>query len=304
MENLLENNSMILMEGAILERLRRSADVELHDMLLNAPLIYNKDAGDVMGKIYQGYIDVAMNAGLPIILTTPTWRTNRERVRSADVPGSINIDAVRYMQKIRDAEKNKVVKIKIGGVIGCKNDCYLPEEALSAEDAQEFHSWQINELVKGGVDFLIAETLPSIHEALGIARAMQSTGIPYIISFVISRDGFVLDGTSLDEAINFIDSNVDVRPIGFTINCAYPSFLCLDKQSSKVFDRLIGYVANASSLDHCDLDKADQVEVDSVSEWGDLLLDLNKTYGVQILGGCCGTNDEHLQYLVDNNSSS
>jgi len=301
MKDLLKNNSMILMEGAIVERLRRSDAVNLHDILVNAPLIYDKNAGDIMAKLYQGYIDIALTAELPIFLTTPTWRTNRERVEKTGIAKSINIDAVHYLQQIRDSEKNSSGIIKIGGMVGCRNDCYLPDEGLSVEEAQEFHSWQIEQLVKGGVDFLIAETLPNVQEALGIAKAMQSTEVPYIISFVISRDGCILDGTSLDEAIQFIDSNTDVHPIGYAVNCAHPSFLSPSKQPTKVFNRLIGYIGNASSLDHCDLDTADKMEVDSVSEWGDLMLDLNRKYGVKILGGCCGTGNEHLQYIVKYN---
>ena len=27
---------------------------------------------------------------------------------------------------------------------------------------------------------------------------------------------------------------------------------------------------------------------------------LNKTYGIKMLGGCCGTGVEHLRYLVEN----
>jgi len=300
MKKLLKNNSMILMEGAIVERLRRSDGINLHDILVNALLIYDKNAGDVMAEIYQGYIDIALSADLPILLTTPTWRTNRERVANTGTSKCINIDAVHYLQKIRDLKKNSSGVIKIGGMVGCRNDCYLPDEGLPVSEAQEFHSWQIEQLVKGGIDFLIAETLPNVQEALGIAKAMQSTRIPYIISFVISRDGCVLDGTSLDEAIGLIDSNTDIKPLGYTVNCAHPSFLSPLKQLAKVCDRLIGYIANASSLDHCELDTADKMEVDSVSEWGNLMLDLNKTYGVKILGGCCGTSNEHLQYLVDN----
>ncbi|MET0094858.1 MAG: homocysteine S-methyltransferase family protein, partial [Sedimenticola sp.] len=81
---------------------------------------------------------------------------------------------------------------------------------------------------------------------------------------------------------------------------AHPSFLCPEEQPEKVFSRLIGYQANASSLDHCELEKADELKVDSVSEWGRLMLSLNASYGVRILGGCCGTGIEHLQYLISN----
>ena len=303
MEQFFEKNPFVLMEASIVELLRRSGKVHLHETLVNAPLIYDQTARKVIGDLYKGYIDIALNADLPILVCTPTWRTNKTRVKEANVPSSINIDAVHYLKEIRDSYSYKDTTIKIGGMIGCKNDCYLPEEGLSIKESQYFHSWQIEQLAEGGADFLIAETLPNVQEALGIAKAMELMDIPYFISFVISRDGCVLDGTTLEKAINLIDSNTKKPPLGYMVNCAYPSFLCPQNQPSHTLARLVGYLANASSLDHCDLEKADELKTDSISHWGDLMLELNHTYGVKVLGGCCGTGVKHLQYLIDNRST-
>jgi homocysteine S-methyltransferase len=298
MQELFNNDSLILMEAAIVERLRRSADIKLHPTLVNAPLIYEKAGRAAMARIYQQYIDVALAAGNPFLMCAPTWRANHERVKAAKINPSINIDALSFLQELRDAQKTGRENIKIGGMIGCKNDCYKPEEGLSAKEAEQFHAWQAGQLKQGGADFIIAETLPYIEEAIGIARALESTGLPYFISFVISRDGRMLDGTDLDTAIKTIDTQTQRNPLGYMINCAYPSFLCAADQPPAVYDRLLGYLANASSLDHCDLDGADELKTESVTDWGDLMLDLNRTHGVKILGGCCGTGEEHLKYLV------
>ena len=64
--------------------------------------------------------------------------------------------------------------------------------------------------------------------------------------------------------------------------------------------RFIGFIANASSLDQTELDGRGEIDVDDVSTWGNQMLALNRRYGVKILGGCCGTGVEHLQYIVDN----
>lgn len=286
------------MEAAIVERLRRSGEVRLHDTLVNAPLIYDERTREIMGALYQGYVDLALNAGLPMLLCTPTWRANRARVHEAEVDSSINIDASRFMRAFRDAAAHRGGIVRVGGMTGCRNDCYRPDEGLSVSASQAFHAWQVEQLAEGGVDFLIAETLPSLDESLGIALAMQETGLPYIISFVISRDGRLLDGSSLAEAMDRIDAGTRQPPLGYMANCAYPSFLCPDRQPAEVLARLIGFLANASSLDHADLDHADQLKLDDPSEWGDLMLELNHRYGVQILGGCCGTDEHHLGYLV------
>ncbi|ESP92381.1 hypothetical protein PL2TA16_04503, partial [Pseudoalteromonas luteoviolacea 2ta16] len=42
---------------------------------------------------------------------------------------NINADAVKFMNKIRDEKKAAKSTILIGGMVGCKNDCYRPQEA-------------------------------------------------------------------------------------------------------------------------------------------------------------------------------
>jgi homocysteine S-methyltransferase len=306
MKELIKNNPLILMEGAVVEQLRRSEKVQLHPILINAPLIYENKGKKELEKIYQGYIDIALKAKIPFIMVTPTWRTSKDRILEAEASLTINKDVVEFMQDIRNRQQQGREWIKIGGMIGCKNDCYQPDEGLSAEASEAFHAWQIDQLKQAGVDFLIAETLPNIEEAKGIARAMEKAALPYIISFVISRTGQVLDGTDLDTAVSDIDSYTAQKPLGYMVNCAYPTFLCAADQPESLFNRLIGYLANASSLDHCDLDGSDQLHTEDISDWGQEMLKLNKTHGVKILGGCCGTGNAHLKYLVKhyNNNGS
>ena len=299
MKQLIEDSPLILMEAAIVEQLRRSGNFTLHQSLLNAPLIYDMKGRVTLSKLYQSYIDIAAEAELPFLMCTPTWRANKSRVFRSNVSHSINADASAFMKEIRDLQGNSNLVIKTGGMMGCKNDCYLPDEGLSIADSERFHSWQVEHLADAGVDFLIAETLPNIAEATGIAKAMATTGLPYIISFVINRNGNVLDGTGLSEAIDIIDSNTSIKPLGYMVNCAYPSFLSAELQPEELFARLIGCQANASSLDHCELDNSDALSIEEVSEWGDAMLGLNREYGIKILGGCCGTGREHLRYIVD-----
>ena len=46
--------------------------------------------------------------------------------------------------------------------------------------------------------------------------------------------------------------------------------------------------------------KGEVLAVDDLSDWGNRMIELNQKYGVRILGGCCGTDAQHLQYIVDN----
>lgn len=287
------------MEAAVIERLRRKQDIELHSTLLNAPLIYDQKGRNESERIYTEYIDLAQSLNIPIFICTPTWKTNHSRVLDSGLSKEINIDAVKFLNSIRNNYGHFSTKIKIGGLIGCKNDCYLPEQGLSITESKEFHTWQISQLVRGRIDFLIAETLPNLEEAIGISQAMEDTGLPYFISFVINRKGHLLDGNTLLDAVKTIDQNTKTNPVGYMINCAYPTFLCAENQPVQVLDRLIGYLANASSLDHCELENAEELHSEPISNWGNAMLELNRKHQIKILGGCCGTDGNYLNYICE-----
>src|SRR5579863_4910097 len=205
MQKLINAHNKILMEGAIVEQLRYYTSIALHPTLIHAPLIYDMHGRKVLAELYQSYLDLALKANLPFLMCSPTWRTNFERVTSSGINRNINVDAVKFMQEIRNQYPAAKNRIMVGGMIGCKGDAYQPNQGLSCLQARDFHSWQISELAKAEPDFIIAETLPNIEEAKGIARALEATSIPYIISFVINRECCLLDQTPLMDAIEQID---------------------------------------------------------------------------------------------------
>ena len=299
-QKIIDDHEFILAEAAVIEALRRSGNPELHPRLENALLIYDDAGQRALSGLYRSYIDVAHMADIPIVVCTPTWRANRERISEARITDDVNGDAVEFLKRMRDTWGPWTANILIGGLIGCKNDCYRPGEGLSESESEAFHRWQITRLGKAGVDFLMGATLPALPEAIGMALAMARTHIPYIISFVINREGKILDGNCLANAISEIDAACGSPPLGYMINCAYPSFLNANRQPQSVLSRLIGYQANASSLDHSRLDGAALLQADDLSQWGSLMIELNRKFGIKILGGCCGTSREHLQFIVQN----
>lgn len=289
------------MEGAIVEQLRYCTSINLHPTLIHAPLIYDEHGGKILAELYKKYIEIALNAKLPFIMCSPTWRTNFERVIHSGINKNINVDAVTFMQNIKEEYPDAKNMIKIGGMIGCKGDAYQPNEGLSCLQAQDFHFWQINELIKAKPDFIIAETLPCLEEAKGMALSLEQTDIPYIISFVINKKACLLDNTPLMEAMDNIDAITKKNPIGYMVNCSFPSFLRAEHQEKRLFNRLIGFLANASSLDHCVLNLSSSIQSESVIDWANAMVELNEKFNIKILGGCCGTKHEHLQHIVKKN---
>ena len=297
---LLEDNSLMLTECAVSERLRRMPDIELDPVLFNTVLIYDPVGRKRLEQIYLSYRRVAEEAKLPILLCAPTWRVDRERIELAGVPQSINRDAVAFMKRFKAQHETGHSALVAGALIAPKNDCYSADLGLSRSESAEFHGWQIDELAGSDAEVIIAQTIPSVSESLGMSDRLAVSGKPYIISFVINRFGRVLDGTPLAEAIDQVDQASVSPPAGYMVNCVYPTFLDMRELSSGFLCRLVGIQANASSRDHDQLDGADQLQQDPLQDWGQNMLKLHRDHGLKILGGCCGTDHTYLQFLVDN----
>ena len=98
----LESASCILGEGAVIERLRRSGDLELDPFLVNSAFIYADAKRAALESIYRQYLDIGREFDLPLLISTPTWRANRERIDSAGYSGvDVNGDNVRFFDALR-----------------------------------------------------------------------------------------------------------------------------------------------------------------------------------------------------------
>lgn len=295
----LAQSPLVLTECAISERLRRMDDIELHPQLFNTPLIYEARGRKALEQIYLSYRQVAQNANVPILLCAPTWRIDQKQTTIAGASPSINRDAVTFVKELATQWQTDDSPVFTGSLLAPKNDCYSPEHSLSRNESSSFHSWQIDKLIQTQASVIIAQTMPSIQEALGMADVLSLATIPYIISFVIDCEGRVLDGTPLWEAIQIIDNGVERAPTGYMVNCVYPTFIGAERQPTQFFTRLLGIQANASSKNHKDLDGAETLQQDPLPDWGKNMLHLHNRHRIKILGGCCGTDDTYLQYLMD-----
>ncbi|OGM03199.1 MAG: hypothetical protein A2008_08385 [Candidatus Wallbacteria bacterium GWC2_49_35] len=306
LSQLISENKLLFTEGAVVERVRREIGVEMNDGgLLNAALVYEERGREILEKIYRQYLDIGKSNGMPMLIFTPTWRANKDRIAGSPYKSrDVNADCFRFMDGIRRSYGDYGNKIFIGGLTGCKGDAYRPSEGLEAGEAYEFHKSQTAALASAGVDFLIAETLPALPEAIGISLAMAATAKTYALSFVIRADGCLLDGNSLNASIAEIDSAVDPKPLFYMVNCVHPSVLASTltaeiNRSDTLRRRLIGIQANTSSLSPEELDQNCTLQSDDENKFYEFITKLHFQHGMKIFGGCCGTTDRHIKKIVD-----
>jgi len=292
--------SAILMEGAIGERLKREYNIIFDDRVAMASLIYNARSKHAMLNIFEGYLAIAKKYYLPFIATTPTRRANRERVMQSKYNEKIIEDNVRFLQQIKDnADSNMFV----GGLMGCKGDAYKATEILSVKQAKEFHSWQANLFKYSGVDFLYAGIMPALSEAIGMANAMEDTGLPYIISFMIRDDGKLIDGTTIHNAILNIDKATTRKPLCYMTNCVHPIVLrkalsCSFNETKLVKARFHGIQANTSPLSPEKLDNSYDLKCSEGVKLARDMIELYEYFTPKIFGGCCGTDNTHMEEIA------
>lgn len=190
--------------------------------------------------------------------------------------------------------------VYVAGVVGPSGDAYTPGEALPAREAREYHAVQIGALAKSGVDFLYAPTFPAVEEALGVSAAMAESSLPHVVSFVLGRDGRVLDGTPLHAAIERIDA--EAPPLFYSISCVHTSVVAraLREEAASKFvgHRLLELKANASALRTEELVKLDHLEGDDPERFASGMCEIHREFGLRVLGGCCGTDDRHIRALA------
>jgi len=246
-----------------------------------------------------------------MLTLAPTWRANPERTNKADfgTVEEINRDCVKFLKTIRDSYGDYKNRVFVAGMVGCRGDAYNPAEARSIQASDRFHTRQIEALASSGVDFIKAATLPAVSEALGIARAIGRTGTPCVLSFVIRPDGTVLDGTPLHTAVEMIDSKTDPAPTFYMVNCVHPTVFMSAMStettiSYNVAERVLGFQANTSAKSPEELDSLPYLDTTAPDAFAEMMLEIHKKFGTRILGGCCGTDDSHIEKVAEKLSSA
>jgi homocysteine S-methyltransferase len=306
LENILEKEPFILTEGSLIERLRRNPEIEMHPDILNAGLVYDPQGAKILADLYREYLDIGEEYDLPMLAYTPTWRANADRIRSNRYHNTkdVNGDCFRFLTSIRQEYGDYAKRIFIGGLVGCRGDAYRPQDCLSMNEAASFHEYQVARLCSAGVDFLVAQTLPCIDEAMGLSMAMAEHELPYIIGFILRPNGDLLDGVPLDEAIQMLDEQVHPRPCFYLANCIHPKIFesAMAAQCSRgesIAKRIIGLQANTSKKSPEELEDLPYLDTEEAAVFGKLMISLHRRFGTKVLGGCCGTDNRHIASIAE-----
>ena len=269
------------------------------------PLLRDAIGRDRLADYFRRYLDIAEQRELGFVLDTPTWRANTDwgaRLGfTVDELSAINRDAVAEAKAIRAPYAARGMNVPVNGVVGPRGDGYRPDAMMSAAEAEAYHRPQVEAFRDAGADMVSAVTMNYSEEAVGIARAAKSAGLPSVISFTVETDGRLPSGEGLRSAIESVDEETDGAPAYFMINCAHPShFDEVLAAGGNWIGRIGGIRANASTKSHAELDAATELDPGDPPDLGRRYRAMRDRFGqISVLGGCCGTDNRHLAAICE-----
>jgi S-methylmethionine-dependent homocysteine/selenocysteine methylase len=192
------------------------------------------------------------------------------------------------------------VPVVIAGCVGPRGDAYRPESLMRVDEAERYHSEQLELLADTAVDLVSAVTLTYANEAIGIARAARAAGVPVAISFTVETDGRLPSGEELGEAIGRVDAETEGAPAYFMVNCAHPThFDHVLASGERWLGRIVGIRANASTRSHAELDEADELDAGDPDDLAARYVELrSRLPALAVAGGCCGTDLRHVTRIA------
>jgi S-methylmethionine-dependent homocysteine/selenocysteine methylase len=266
-------------------------------------LLQDQKGYAALREYFRTYAALAKRYGVGLILESPTWRANPDWGAalgySEKALAEVNRKAIELLREVRQEFESDETKMVISGCIGPRGDGYSPSHVMSSQQARRYHATQIETFAATDADLVTAITMNYVEEAVGIAQAADSVGMPVVISYTVETDGRLPTGQSLKEAIERVDEATDSAPAYYMINCAHPTHF----ESALVADehwtqRIRGLRANASTKSHAELNDSTELDEGDPVDLGRRHRELlHRLRNLNVLGGCCGTDHRHVEEI-------
>jgi S-methylmethionine-dependent homocysteine/selenocysteine methylase len=270
------------------------------------PLVDSDGGRAALRRYYEPFLELARDRNVPLVLSAPTWRANTDWGRLLGYEGddlaAVNRRALEFMESLREdvLEPSDRDDVAIEGSVGPRSDAYRPSHVMEAGEAERYHTVQLRTFAAAGCAEATALTLTYPEEAIGIARAGTAAGLRMRVGFTVETDGRLPNGDSIEDAILAVDNATDGAVESFMINCAHPTHFADALPESDSRGRIGGLRANASTRSHAELDEAEELDSGDPADLAARYVDLRgELPGLEIVGGCCGTDIRHVTAVCD-----
>lgn len=253
----------------------------------DAPELWNEDHPERIEKLHQGFVD----AGSDIILTN-TFGCNRHRLKLHDAQDrarELSCKAAQIARKVADASGREIV---VAGSVGPTGELFEPLGAMTHDEAVASFAEQMEGLREGGAVVAWIETMSAKEEIAAATEAARQIGMDYVFTASFDTAGRTMMGLTPRDVLD-IGTAMDPAPVAVGANCGVGAtdllYSVLDMAGK---DAPVALVAKAN----CGVPRVsgDKVIYTGTPELMGKYAQLAMDEGATIIGGCCGTANEHL----------
>lgn len=280
------NERILILDGATGTELQKYNFLEG----VSTPEELNIKFPERIKQIYSSYID----AGSDIILAN-TFGANKLKLAQYNLDTKIE-DIIHAGVDIAKKEAARTGAFVAGDISSLGGYLY-PLGNISFDTAYETFKQQAQILIDSKVDLIIIETMTEIKELKAAVLAVKDVceDIPVITQMTFTNEGVSVTGT---DVLSFIAMAESLGVDGLGMNCSVgpKDLLKLAKFMSENTNLPISFKPNAGMPQFIN---RKTVFPGTPEEFLEYSLQAYK-YGVNMLGGCCGTTPEYIKLLSAN----
>ena len=284
-KELLKSPFPVLLDGAMGTRLMEKG-LSAGDI----PESWNVKHPDIVRGIHLSYVE----AGSKIIYTN-TFGANPLKLKRAGKEKQVEKFNREGVKLAREAAGDRAL---VAGDIGPTGEFLQPYGEWKDSDFKEAFQIQISALLEEGVDLLVLETFSDLRElmiALEVSRELTSLPVIACMSFEAGKKGYrTIMGVRVEDVVREVGNTADV--IGVNCGGITPS------QMGEVLKEF----KNLTSLPLLGKPNAGKSRIKE----GEIIYELDAEefgkemesligIGVKFIGGCCGTNSQHIKILAE-----
>ena len=116
--------------------------------------------------MYGRYLDTAVRNGFAVIIggldyrASPDWGSLLGN--SCESLAEMQLRAMDFLHEVAQPYEGQVAALMYAGIVGPRGDAYETNRTITAEEAEEYHSEQLANLARAGVDLVEAMTFNGV----------------------------------------------------------------------------------------------------------------------------------------------
>ena len=241
---------------------------------------------DIVSEVHREYVAAGAD-----VIETNTFGANRFKLAPHGLEPKVFEINLKGAQLAKAAAGGEVL---VAGSVGPLGVQIEPLGKLSYDEARDAFKEQVRGLLEGGVDLIVLETFPLIAELDQAIRAVKELDkeIPIMAQVTINDDGNLLSGATLESFVKGVQ-NTGVDTLG--LNCSVGPRAMLDAlETLKTLTAMpLSVQPNAGLPQNIGGRNIYMTSPEYMAEYAKRFIQT----GATIVGGCCGTNPEHIRAI-------